>query len=677
VPTSTVIPRPRSALTQIMAIMLGLLLPAFAYAGYLIAHHAATERSRYHSEAVEIARRTVAAIDRELSRQLLVLKVMALSPLLREGRIAEFYPEALAAKQLINAEIVVKNDEGHHLINTRRPWGEPMLASLTDADRRALASDAPTISDLYRSSLVRLPIVSVAVPARLGDLGKGLVNTGILPTSLVELLQQQGLPDVWTVAIVDGNDRIVARSQQHRRYFGELATQDLRANATGQDGVWIGTSMEGAPVLQAYARSQIAPSWRVAVSIPNAELEQPLQRSLISLVLVGFVTLGGAVMLAGWFGERLARSLSRLAEDARRLGEGSPLPPRPSPVLEVDAVGRALTQAAVDLKERTRALAENERRLRLTLEAGNMGAWDWDLSTDVVRLDEVGCRLWGVDPAKAPPLVTSYFELVDPLDIEALKATLGKTIERNQPYRHEFRIRLADGRARWLAGRGVLIGDDQGRLTRMIGVNFDVTESKLAEQRLADLLAELNHRVKNSLAVLDAIASRTMLDARTPEAFFEAFSGRLSALASSHALLAESGWLGVDVGRLVESQTAPYAGGEKGRIHCSGPLVQLGSDLSLALAFVLHELATNAAKHGALSVPTGQLDVSWERVGANGAEALQLIWAERDGPPVVQPTRQGYGSRLISESLGYTFKGEVTQRYAPEGLTTEIRVPLA
>lgn len=662
---------------QITAILLGLLLPAFAYSAYLIAHNGAVERARHLEGAVDQARRIQATIDRELASQLLVVRVLAASAFVQSGNLEEFHRRAVDAKRIINADVVVKNNRGDHLINTRRPWGDPIKAALTEADRRALETGVPTISNLYTSSLFKERIVSLNVPTRLGSHGPGLVNIGLSPGLLRDLMQQMALPEEWVAAVIDGNDRVVARSRHHERFLGEQVTETLRTNTTRQEGVWLGTTLDGVAVVSTFARSQVAPGWRVVVGVPTAVFEAPVQRSLFSLVMVGFVILSGAIGVAGWYAERLAGALARVSGHAKQVGEGKVLEPSTSTIREIAEVEQALSLAATRLQDRTRALEENERRLRLTLEAGKMGTWDWNLSTGAVHLDEMGCRIWGVEPASGTRLVEFYFQLVDPLDIEMLKKILGQTIERNTPYRHEFRIRHSDGSVKWLAGRGVLIGDDQGRLTRMIGINFDITEMKLSEERTAGLLAELNHRVKNSLAVLDAIANRTMLDAPTPAAFFEAFSGRLGALAASHALLAESGWQGVDVGRLVESQTAPYAGSDKGRIRCSGPLVQLGSDLSLALAFVLHELATNAAKHGALSVPTGRLDVTWERIGANGDEALHLIWVERDGPPVVLPTRQGYGSRLISQSLSYAFKGEVTQSYAPEGLTTKIKVRLA
>ena len=394
------------------------------------------------------------------------------------------------------------------------------------------------------------------------------------------------------------------------------------------------------------------------------------------MVLIGLATLTGALIIAGWYGERLARALGTLANHAKRVGEGEVLVPAVTSVREINEVEQTLSRASVDLSKRAKALQENEQRLRLALEAGKMHAWDWDLVGGLVHMDAGGLELWGAEPTPGALPIETFFSVVDSRDVAKLRNTLEGVIAAHKPYSHEFRIKPGNGAVRWLAGRGLVLGDIEGKPTRMIGVNFDVTATKDAEKRTALLIAELNHRVKNSLAVLQAIANRTMSDAPSPEAFVETFTGRLMALEVSHSLLSESGWQGTDLMHLIANQTGPYSGNSKERIRCNGPIVRLGSDLSLAFGFVLHELTANAAKYGALSVPEGRLEVTWDLIKRDEHETLEFSWIERGGPSVQAPTRKGFGSKLIDESLAYAFKGKVTRSFEPAGMTAHISVSL-
>ena len=188
--------------------------------------------------------------------------------------------------------------------------------------------------------------------------------------------------------------------------------------------------------------------------------------------------------------------------------------------------------------------------------------------------------------------------------------------------------------------------------------------------------------IKNTLAVVQSVAVQTQRHAETPEAFRAAFGARLTALARSHDMLARGGWEGVSLRDVVERTMEPYAAatgrGEAERVAVAGLPLLLAPPAALSLNVAFHELATNAAKYGALSVPGGRVEIRWAVDRADrGAPVLEIVWRERGGPPVRPPARRGFGSRLIERALAREFGAEVKLDFAPGGVECRIRLPFA
>ena len=205
----------------------------------------------------------------------------------------------------------------------------------------------------------------------------------------------------------------------------------------------------------------------------------------------------------------------------------------------------------------------------------------------------------------------------------------------------------------------------------------DITERKRAENMQRLLLAELDHRVKNTLATVQAIAMQTLNAKMEPAAFVESFSGRIQALGRAHGLLSQSGWQGADLAMLVNEQIMLGMPGADSRITANGPHVMLEPQAALHLGLVLHELGSNARKFGCLSQPQGRLATEWWLNGDSGGPMLRLRWLETDGPHVDVPKRRGFGTVLIERSLHYALGGEAQLDFAPGGLTCNIYLPLA
>ena len=216
-----------------------------------------------------------------------------------------------------------------------------------------------------------------------------------------------------------------------------------------------------------------------------------------------------------------------------------------------------------------------------------------------------------------------------------------------------------------------------GRPERLVSVGRDITALKQGEERQRLLMQELAHRVKNTLAVVQAISSQTfrgdgsLADAR------EAFGARLLALAQAHDVLIQGSWTEASLRALVDDAARLHGHGAVGRFVIEGPDMTIGPKAALSLALVLHELGTNAVKYGALSTPAGHVAVSWREDVMEGEPQLRFRWQEVGGPPVATPTRQGFGSRLIERSLAHGLSAKVQLAFLATGVTLTLDAPLA
>jgi two-component sensor histidine kinase len=186
---------------------------------------------------------------------------------------------------------------------------------------------------------------------------------------------------------------------------------------------------------------------------------------------------------------------------------------------------------------------------------------------------------------------------------------------------------------------------------------------------------EIRHRLKNTLAVVQAIANATFDPDAPMEDASAAFNSRLEALARAHDILFQSNWARADLRTIVEGILAPYTARGRNRIRAKGPEVSLGAKPALALGLALHELGTNAAKYGALSNDEGYIEIAWTLAPHLQGREFRLRWRERNGPPVLPPSRTGFGTRLIQRNLAAEFKGEVELEYQPDGVECTIYAP--
>ena len=226
----------------------------------------------------------------------------------------------------------------------------------------------------------------------------------------------------------------------------------------------------------------------------------------------------------------------------------------------------------------------------------------------------------------------------------------------------EFRIVRPTGEIRWCTAAAVASFDAGGKVVRFSGVTTDITDRKEAESRQALLAREVDHRAKNTLAIVQAIVRMAKRD--SIDDYMKAVEGRIGALAQTHELLSQSKWEGADILRLVLDELAPYHSDGRQRVTAVGPSLVLAPEQAQLVAMAVHELATNAAKYGSLSIETGKVDMSWSAFEG----VLSLVWRESGGPKVTAPNKLGFGTKIIS-SLGGSHRGRTDFQWLPDGLT--------
>ncbi len=323
-----------------------------------------------------------------------------------------------------------------------------------------------------------------------------------------------------------------------------------------------------------------------------------------------------------------------------------------------------------ELEAQTERLRQSEERRSIALSAGDMGSWEVDLATDHLEWDDGPYRIFGVDPAHFEPTVERIEAMMHPDDREknALAAIVGSGESRFQV---EFRIVRPSGEVRWCYGAGIITRDAAGNPVRMNGVTVDITDRKRAEERQVLLAREVDHRAKNTLAVVLSVLRLTR--APTTKDFIATVEGRVHALAATHNLLSATRWEGADLGKIVEEEMAPYHANHRQRVITGGPAVVLLPATAQAVALALHELATNAAKYGALSTETGTLGVTWRAE----SDALVVDWTETGGPPTAEPARLGFGLTIVRSSIEAQFRGGVSYEWRREGLRCTLSIPAA
>jgi PAS domain S-box-containing protein len=652
------------------AIIAPLLLLA-VYTGFRITD---SQLDQAHKDLMKEARTLSAEVDYEITNEIERLQALATSPSLRRGNFAEFQRQAEAPLALgQNGNIMLLDRDMRQLVNTWVPFGTSMPKAIVhEPVERALTTGKPQVTGLSMGPVSRQYLFSIVVPVEIDGENRYALVRSPNRHRITGLFNAHELPPGWQAAAVDATRRIIVRSGQED---GLVGTQLPEPQRDGQSGISEYIDAEGQPSLEAYARSNLT-GWETIVWEPKALLEAPVRALWWTIALTALLGFTLVVGLALWLGRIIARSVGQTAGAAMALGKGGPLPPDETPVTEINTLMAELRRAADRRQAAEQELHASKDRLQLAMDAARLGSFKYDPLRHVLSGDTRVKEIFDFDITQNEAGVEELVKRIHPDDVERFWAVREAALNPAdpKPYANEYRIRHRDGGIRWVEVLGHAYFEGIGperRAVNFVGTIADITERKEREEKEHLLMREINHRAKNMLSVVDAIAHQTA--ARNPEDFVERFSERVQALSANQDLLVRNEWNGVDIADLVRAQLAHFADLVGTRIALQGPTLRLNPAAAQAIGLALHELATNAGKYGALSTDSGHVDIGW---GTDG-KTFTMSWTESGGPPVSASRPRGFGTIVMEAMAERSVGGTVNLDYAHSGVTWRMTCPAA
>ncbi|GLH79648.1 hypothetical protein SSBR45G_45570 [Bradyrhizobium sp. SSBR45G] len=649
-----------------------LFLPCVGLIAYVIASMAQSADASIRRGLVYAAQTISGAVDAELRRHVALAEVLAKSPDLSADDLTAFEAEARRVGLVSgDAWIIVADANGRLLLNTLAVPGTPLGTRTAEGQRsqdRAFQSGRPSVSDVFTGPNSGEWVATVDVPVFKDGQPFRCLSISMPASNYTRLLAQQELPADWLVGIIDGSGRYVSRIPKNATTTGQPASAGWRANAKAA-GITEFPSIEGDRVINANAHPQLS-DWTVGVGIKQGVFAQAISSTVKTATIAAITICALALLLAAGIGRSIARPLGSIAVGSSTPGEAAPSDPP-----EVRALNARLAAAETAQAESARIIQDNfqllakardessraAEQLKLAAKYGRLGTFIWHGKSGTSQWSDEIEELYGLPPGTFPGTYEDWLALVHPED-RADADHANKQALITGELNSEWRIALPDGAIRWIEARARILRGEGGDDLTMIGVNIDVTAAKEADRKRELLVHELAHRVKNSLAVVQSLAHQLLPrhDAKVRD-----FTSRLHALATVHTSLAETDWQGADLAALITSQVAPFASAP-GQLTASGPSILVPVELTTQLALVIHEMACNASKYGALTTPNGRIDVTWSL----GPDALHVRWQESGGPPTTEPPVVGFGSRLLTRTVRH-----LQRTFAETGLTCQFELP--
>lgn len=645
-----------------------LIVPSLGFTAFLLERNWRAQENDIERRLEQVAADLGHDIDRDLTLLLANLATLAVSPDVAAADWGAVHGKATGSLKPLGIELLYRDRTGRQLMNTRVPWGTALPHSVqAEIDAAVRESLKPHISDIIIGNVAARPVITLTAPVTKGEDLSGFLHMSIDPERFLATMQGQNLPAEWITGLSDRKGVIIARLQRHRDFVGKSLPEELRAVGRERTGVFRTTNVEGVETLRAVYRSPLS-GWLVSANIPQSVAYAASFEDMMWIVGLGVVLLLLALAMAVAVGRLVAGPIRAIVDFAGMVEKESVPPPLRSPVREANEIAATLRSAAERLQERTRALRGTLERFNFALRGADIVVFAEDRERRLTWISEtaghggqvVGLRAEGVLPADAQAQVVALED---------------QTLATGEPQEGEVRYGSGEA-ARYFRVHVEPVRDGQGEVTGLLGVSSEITALKQSERRNAFLVRELAHRSKNLLAVVQAIATETMRGSAGLADFNERFASRVRALAKLQDLAVAGSAGSVPLAALVRTQLEPFSDAASGRVRIDGPDVRLTPEAGNSLAMVLHELATNAAKYGALANATGHIELAWQCVeDEHGKRRFRMTWRERGGPAVVEPQRRGFGRKVVGRLTAAALGAEVTLDYPADGLVWGIDAP--
>ncbi len=660
---------PYTALTYLLLFGLAVTVPLLLLLGALLLHSATVQREQLEHRILQVRDGLVSDLDRELDRDITILQTLATSQALTSEDWQTFYNQAKAGLQG-RAYLILVDADGRQLVNTYVPYGEqPAMTGDPETVRRMAEIKAPVVSSLFTSLVVKRPVFNVSIPVLRDGRLRFVMSLGLLPDDLVSLLAAQKLGPEWVALIWDVKGVILARSRDNERYLGKALPRNM--GEQGRQAIVRTTNLDGNDVLHATARSRIS-GWGVGVNVPYSLISEQILASLSLWGAVAMLAITIALASGLRFARQITTSLSVASKAATAFGHGEAFQITGARLKEADAFLTALKTAQQELKDRSTALKSAEEQFRLAVEAAPNGMIQSNHEGQIVLVNEQVEKLFGYTREE---LVGQKVEMLIPdrfrdRHVEDRKDYTAHPVARAMGAGRDLSGRRKDGRE-FPVEVGLSPISQNGRI-EVLATVIDISERVRAQNQQKFLLHELQHRTQNLFAVMQSIITRSLVAGQTMAQAKQVITGRLQALARTHAILAGAAWEGVPLREILKRE---FGNDFAKYVDVSGCDIVVNAGAAHQFALIIHELATNALKYGALSVPSGRISIVGNVKQANGASQFSLMWRESGGPSVAKPTRKGFGSVILFDAARQ-FGMDIDVNYDPNGLRYELRVAL-
>ena len=650
-----------------------IVLPLVVFAVIMVAWITHDEREAEREQLVGDAYAFADTVGREINAYFLLSAALSHSKLLQHGDLTGFADQARdTLAEAPGVKLIVSTADGDPVLSLPPERSDsPLLRNRAALVRRAFESGSAFLSDVNADPA--LPEASASIETPVFADGKPAYEIAmLLPLKpFRDLIQRQNFPPNRLSGIVDRQGAFVARIPVGSSRPGMLASVEFRdATRNLPASTVTHNAIGGQKVVSAYA--PVEGGWTVGVAADAGGLGIGPGAFLLTSLLASLAILG-SLLLSFLNGRALTRLVRDLESKTRNVLTGAPIATAPTGVREFDSLSDALARTSELLALRTEQQRQTEQELRsreehFRLLADSLPQLVWTAGPDG-RIEYTNAlrEKYGAIGH------TNWEGIIHPEDRRGTAEAWLRAREAAVPYEMEHRLFAVGKGYAWHLSRASPLLDDKGKVVRWYGTTTDIDDQKHREANIRDLMAEVNHRSRNLLAVAQAIARSGVANAKTVQEFQERFSERLLGLAASQDLLTDRNWRGVPLEFLVRAQTARC---RERNLVSGGPQVLLNPNATQTLGLALRELCDNALKHGAFSKAGGEVSLLW-RINNGAAEpTLEMIWRERGRPLVKPATTFGFGKVVIERLTAAGLNASSVLSFEPDGVIWRLIAPL-